>query len=180
MKKLFSLGIVIMLLSLHGFGQDRVFGKFLGSINSVKLAGSSMYRGYEKQVEIIEVSTNGQNQNTTVNFKFSPCPASADFLAHTQTGKNIAKGEITVIEKPGADAGANKIKYKIYFEDAAVISCNDSRACTNVMATTVTLKPQRICWIYYNYDAAGKLLNSTSNGFDAKTGQAWTVTPPNF
>jgi hypothetical protein len=180
MKKLFSLSILMMLLSLHGFGQDRSFGKFLGSINPVKFAGSSTYKGYEKQVEIIEVSTNGQNKNTTVNFKFSPCPASADFLAHTQTGQNISKGEITVIEKPSAVVGINKIKYKIYFEDAAVISCNDSRACNNVTATTVAIKPQRVCWIYYNYDAGRKLLNSTSNGFDAKTGQAWTVIPPNF
>lgn len=180
MKKLFSLSVLIMLLSLHTFGQDRSFGKYLGSINAVRFNGSSTYKGYEKQVEIIEVSTNGQNRNTTVNFKFSPCPASADFLAHAQTDKNISKGEITIIEKPSAEAGINKIKYKIYFEDAAVISCNDSRACNNVTATTVTIKPQRVCWIYYNYDAGGKLLNSTSNGFDAKTGQAWTVTPPNF
>ncbi len=54
------------------------------------------------------------------------------------------------------------------------------RECTNVTATTVAIKPQRVCWIYYNNDAAGKLLNSTSNGFAAKTSQAWTVTPPNF
>lgn len=180
MKKTVTFFMLSMLLSLHGISQDKIFGKFLGSINAVKFTGSSTYKGYEKQVEIIEVSTNGQNRNTTVNFKFSPCPASADFLAHVQSGKSISKGEITVIEKPSATVGINKIKYKIYFEDAAVVSCNEGSACTNVTATTVSIKPQRVCWIYYNYDAGGKLLNSTTNGFDAKTGQIWTVTPPNF
>jgi hypothetical protein len=180
MKKLLTLFILSTFLSFHGFSQNLNYGKFLGSINPVKFVGSSTAKMYEKQVEIIEVTTKGQNQNTTVDFKFSPCSASADFLAHTQTGKNIAQGQVDVLEKNPYNQGYNRIKYKIYFEDAKALSCNDTRACNNVMATTVSLRPQRICWVYYNYDINGKLLNSTSNGFDAKTGQTWTVTPPNF
>ncbi|MBS1509551.1 MAG: hypothetical protein JST86_01825 [Bacteroidetes bacterium] len=180
MKKLLSVSIPALLLSFYGFSQNTNFGKFLGSINPAKFIGSSVYKGYEKQVEIIEVTTNGQNQNTTVNFKFSPCSASADFLAHTQLGKNIVQGEIDVMEKNPNNPSFSRIKYKMYFEDARVLSCSDTRACNNLMATTVSLKPLRICWVYYNYDVNGKLLNSTSNGFDAKTGQSWTVTPPNF
>ena len=180
MKKGLSIIMASILFSFYGNSQNLTFGKFLGSINPTKFVGNSTYRMYEKQVEIIEVSTNGQNQNTTVNFKFSPCSASADFIAHTQIGKNINQGQIDVLEKNPYNQGYNKIKYKIYFENAQVITCNDTRACSNVMATTVSLKPQRICWVYYKYDINGKLLNSTTNGFDSKTGQPWSVTVPNF
>lgn len=180
MKKYQTFFLICLIFSYPGFSQGLTFGKFLGSINPAKFSGNSTVKLYEKQVEIIEVTTNGQNQNTSVNFKFSPCAASTDFLAHTQLGKNIIQAQIDVLEKIPNNAAFNRIKYKIYFENASVLSCNDTRACNNVMATTVSLKPQRICWIYYNYDVNGKLLNSTSNGFDAKTGQTWTVTPPNF
>lgn len=180
MKKILTISLLCMLFSFYGFSQGLTFGKFLGSISPTKFVGNSTYRGYEKQVEIIEVTTNGQNQNTTVNFKFSPCSASADFLAHTQLGKNIMQAQIDVLEKVPNNPAYNRIKYKIYFEDAKINACTDTRACNNVMATSVSLKPQRICWVYYNYDVNGKLLNSTSNGFDAKSGQAWTVIPPNF
>ena len=180
MKKLLSLVIFSMLLSYHGFSQNLNYGKFLGSISPTKFVGNSTYKGYEKQVEIIEVTTNGQNQNTTVNFKFSPCSASADFLAHAQLGKIIVKDQIDVFEKNPYNQAFNRIKYKIYFEDAKMISCNDTRACNNEMATTVSLRPVRICWVYYNYDPSGKGSGITSNGFDTKSGQSWTVTPPNF
>lgn len=180
MKKSLLLSAFFLLLVFHGFSQNLNFAKFSGSINSTKFVGNSTTKGYEKQVEIIEVTTNGQNQNTTVNFKFSPCSASADFLAHTQLGKTISKGEIDVLEKNPNNPVFSRIKYKMYFEDSRMVSCNDTRSCNNVMATTVVLKPQRICWIYYNYEPSGKVSGITSNGFDAKSGQAWTVTPPDF
>lgn len=181
MKKIVTLATLLMLWSLSVFSQDNSYGKFLGSINPTKFVGNSLYRGYEKQVEIIEVTTNGQNQNTTLNFKFSPCSASADFLAHTQLAKPIYKGLITVMEKNPFNPSYARMKYQIYFEDAVMVSCSDTRACNSVMATSVNLKPQRICWIYYNYEpASGKALGTTTNGFDCKSGQSWTVTPPNF
>lgn len=181
MKKLVTLSVLYTLLSFHGFAQDLNFGKFLGSINPVKFVGNSTVKLYEKQVEIIEVITNGQNQNTTITFKFSPCPASADFLAHAQLAKPISKGLITVMEKNPFNPSYTRMKYQIYFEDATMVSCSDTRACNNVMTTSVNLRPLRICWIYYNYDAAsGKSMGTTINGFDSKSGQAWTVTPPNF
>lgn len=180
MKKQLTLSVISILFSFYGFSQDLTFGKFLGSINTTKFVGSSVYKGYEKQVEINEVSTNGQNQNTTVTFKFLPCSASADFLAHTQLGKNIVQGQIDVLEKIPYNQAFKRIKYKIYFEDARMVTCNDTRSCNGSMATTITLKPQRICWIYYTYDANGKLLSVNSNGIDIRTGQAWAITPPNF
>lgn len=181
MKKLFSLAMLMMMLSSAAFCQDKSYGKFLGSISTAKFVGNSMVRLYEKQVELIEVTSNGQNQNTTLNFKFSPCSASADFLAHTQSSKPIQNGLITVMEKNPFSPSYTRMKYQIYFEDASMVSCSDTRACNNVMATSVNLKPQRICWIYYNYEAAsGKSMGTTTNGFDSKSGQSWSVTPPNF
>ena len=181
MKKISTLAMLSMLLSFNVFSQDNNDGKFLGSINPTKFVGNSTYRGYEKQLEIIEVTTIGQNQNTTLSFKFSPCSASADFLAHAQLAKPISKGFITVTEKNPYNPSYTRLKYQIYFEDASMVSCSDSRACNNLTATTVAVKPQRICWVYYNYEvASGKLLGTTTNGFDSKSGQVWTVTPPNF
>lgn len=180
MKKLLSTVAFTLAVSLTCLAQDMTFGKFLGSINSTRLVGSSKYKGYEKQVEIIEAVTSGQNRSTTISFKFNPCSASADFMAHAQTGKQIDKGLISVLAKPDAQVGINHIKYQVYFENAAVVSCNDTQACTGAMATTVLLKPQRICWIYYNYDKSGKPLPVTSNGFDLKSGQSWTIAPPDF
>lgn len=180
MKKVASLIVLSLLFSFKGYSQEITLGKFLGSINPTKFVGTSTYKLYEKQVELVELNTTGQNRSTSVSFKFNPCAASGDFMAHTQSGKLISKGEITIIEKPSATVGINQIKYKVYFEDATVVSCNDSKACNNNMATTVTLKPQRICWIYYNYDKNGKVLGTSTNGFDLKSGQPWTVTPPNF
>lgn len=177
MKKILSLFIVFMFLSFHGFSQDVNLGKFLGSISPNKFVGNSKYKLYEKQVEIIEVTTSGKSQSSTVTFKFNPCSASADFLAHIQVRQNISKGQITTIEKPSSQVGINHIKQIIYFEDATIISCNDTRACDGNMATTVVLKPQRICWTYYVYDANGKLTSITSNGFDLRNGQSWTTTP---
>ncbi len=180
MKKILSFIAVSLLLSYYCYSQEITLGKFLGSISPAKFVGTSPYKLYERQVELIEFNTTGQNRSTSLSFKFSPCAASSDFMVHTQSGKFISKGEITIIEKPSVTVGINYIKYKVYFEDASVVSSSDARACNNNMATTVTLKPQRICWIYYNYDKNGKLLNTTTNGFDLKSGQPWTVTPPNF
>lgn len=180
MKKILSLATFLLTVAVTSVAQDLTFGKFLGSINSNKFVGSSKYRLYEKQVEIIEVTTSGQNRSTTVSFKFNPCSVSADFMAHAQTGKQIDKGLITVLTQPNAQVGINHIKYQVYFEYASVVSCNDTQACNSAMATTVTLKPQRICWIHYNYDVSGKPLPVTTNGFDLKSGQSWTITPPNF
>jgi hypothetical protein len=180
MKKSLFLSSFFLLFIFRVSAQSTNYGKFLGSISSTKFVGNSTYRGYEKQVEIIEVTTNGQNQNTTVNFKFSPCAASADFLAHTQLAKSITQGQIDVFEKNPYNQAFNRIKYKVYFEEARMNTCTDARGCNNVMATSVSLRPQRICWIYYNYDVSGKLSGISSNGFDLKTGQPWTVTPPNF
>lgn len=180
MKKLLTLSVLSILFSFYGFSQDITFGKFLGSINTTKFVGSSTYKGYEKQVEVIEATTTGQKQATTLEIKFNPCAASVDFLTHTQLGKNIVQGQIDVLEKVPYNQAFNRIKYKIYFEVASIVSCNDTRACNGSTATTVTLKPQRICWIYYTYDVNGKLLSVNSNGIDIRTGQAWAVTPPNF
>lgn len=180
MKKALSLVLFTLAFTLTGFSQNLTLGKFLGGINPTKFMGNSRYKLYEKQVEIIEVTTSGQNQATTVSFKFNSCPASADFIAHTQVRKLLDKGLITVIATPDAQVGINHIKYQIYFESTAVVSCTDTQACNGSMATTVVLRPQRICWIYYNYDKSGKQLPTTTNGFDSKSGQSWTITPPNF
>lgn len=169
---------LFLLYASAALSQDLMFGKFLGSINPVKFTGNSKYKLYEKQVEVIEYNTTGQNQNTTINLKFSPCPASADFLAALQTAKNILNGQVTVLQD--TKTSFNKIKYIIYFEDAKVLSCNEAQACDRSLSTTVQLKPSKVCWVYYNYDLSGKLLNTTTNGFDTKNGQSWAVTPPNF
>ena len=180
MKRLLSILTLTLSVSLTCLAQDMTFGKFLGSINPTKFVGNSTYKLYEKQVEVIEVATAGQSRSTTVTIKFSSCPASADFLAHAQTGKNISKGLIAVVAQPSAEFGINHIKNQLYFEDATVVSCTDTQACNGAMATTVVLRPQRICWFYYNYDKSGKPLPVTTNGLDLKSGQSWTITAPNF
>jgi len=180
MKKLLSITAFLLLIYITGFSQDKNFGKFLGSQSPNKFVGTSMYRFYEKQIEIVEVTTAGQNQTTTVTIKFDPCQASADFLANQQSGGLIKNGEIATISRD-PNLPPNAVKVRMYFEDATIISCTSTQACNGAMATTVQLKPARICWIYNNYDKAnGKLLNTTSIGFDTKSGKPWTVTPPNF
>jgi hypothetical protein len=181
MKKRNLVVVVLMVVTTSVFAQDLTFGKFLGSNSPTKFIGNAAYRGYEQQVEIIEVTTSGQSRGTTVTLKFSPCSASADFITHTQLGKIISKGQVEILERNPASPAFNRIKYKIYFEDARINSCTDTKACNNQMATTVTLNPQRICWLYYNYDqTSGKMSGTTTNGFDLKSGQSWTVTPPAF
>lgn len=180
MKKTLIISLLSLLFASQAFSQDLTFGKFLGTINPTKFIGKSTYKLYEKQVEIIEAVTAGQNRSTTITIKFSSCPASADFIAHTQTGKLLDKALISTITKPSQEVGINQIKQQIYFENATVISCSDTQACNGTMATTVVLRPERICWIYQNYDRSGKALPPTTNGFDLKSGQTWTVTPSNF
>ena len=179
MRKALFLSIICLLVWIGSFSQDLILGKFLGGITNMRLIGTSRYKLYEKQVEMVELNTSGQSRSTTLSFKFNPCAASADFMAHAQTGTLMSKGDITILEKPNATVGINLIKYKVYFEDAVVVSCNDTQACNNTMATTVVLKPQRICWVYYNYDGNGKA-TTTSNGYDLKSGQSWVVAIPNF
>jgi|GEM_PF-2983344 len=180
MKKTLSIVALALIISLNCFSQDQTFGKFLGSIHPNKFVGNSKYKLYEKQVEIIEVTTSGQSRSTTITIKFSSCPGSADFMAHAQTGKALEKGLISVVAPPSQLYGINHVKNQIYFENAIVVSCNDTQACNGAMATTVVLKPQRVCWIYSNYDKNGKLLPVTANGFDLKSGQPWTTTVPTF
>jgi hypothetical protein len=181
MKKRFSITALTLVVSVTCFAQDLTFGKFLGSNSPTKFMGNAAYRGYEQQVEIIEVTTSAQSRGTTVSLKFSPCSASADFITHTQLGKLISKGQVEILEKNPSNPAFNRVKYKIYFEDASISSCTDTKACNNQMATTVILNPQRICWLYYNYDlTSGKMSGTTTNGFDLKSGQSWTVTPPAF
>ena len=84
MKKRFSITALTLVVSVTCFAQDLTFGKFLGSNSPTKFIGNAAYRGYEQQVEIIEVTTSGQSRGTTVTLKFSPCSASADFITHTQ------------------------------------------------------------------------------------------------
>lgn len=180
MKNILSTAVFILAASLTCVAQDITFGKFLGSINANKLVGTSSYKLYEKQVEIIEATTSAESRSTTVTIKFSPCPASADFMAHAQTRNPITKGLVSVIANPSAELGINHIRNQLYFEDATLVSCAETQACNGTSATTVVLRPQRICWIYYKYDKNGKALPVTTNGFDLKSGQSWTVTPPNF
>lgn len=180
MKKLLSISALLLLISITGFSQDKNFGKFLGSQSPNKFVGTSMYRFYEKQIEIVEVTTAGQNQTTTVTIKFDPCQASTDFLANQQSGGLIKNGEIATISRD-PNLPVNTVKVRMYFEDATIISCTSTQACNGSMATTVQLKPARICWIYNNYDkASAKFINTTTTGFNTKSGQPWTVTPPNF
>lgn len=178
MKKLFSIPALLMFISITGFSQNKTFGKFLGSQSPNKFIGNSMYKGYEKQINVVEVTTAGQNQSTTITIKFDPCQASTDFLANAQSRGLIKNGDITTLFND-PNLPVNAVKGRIYFEDATIISCTTTQACNGAMATTVQLKPQRICWIYNNY-SSGKLLNTTNSGFDAKSGQPWSVTPPNF
>ncbi len=181
MKKIILIAVCTLAIALPGMAQDLMFGKFLGSINPTNFTGNAAFRGYEKQVEITELLANTQNRSTTISVKFSPSPASAEFLVHAQLDKRILKGQLEVLEKNATNPALSRVKYKLYFEDATVVSCTDSSADNKSLSTTVVLKPQRISWIYYTYDAlSGKATGTTTHGFDLKSGESWTVTPSGF
>jgi type VI protein secretion system component Hcp len=165
MKKIFLsllLAIPVMIMAQKSTTED--FGKFTNAAGTL-IKGSSMTRGFERQIIVENLVAASTNNNTSVKFSIPTDAATGEFRNTLNNGQRLKTGEI-VVTATTADRRVNK--YKITMEDIAVISCEDKNGMTQL-----ALDATRIGWTYYTSDRSGKQTISSKSGWDAAKKRAW-------
>ncbi|WP_276483154.1 type VI secretion system tube protein Hcp [Paraflavitalea pollutisoli] len=157
---------LLLWLPAAAFSQrDKSFGKFTNA-DGATVKGSSQARGYERQIEVYNLSASSANNNTTVAFSMPVSPATAAFRDAANSNKPLRTGEIVVLVPAG---DVEKLSYKINLEEVVVVECVD-----NNNITKVQLRATRIGWTYYSTSIIGSTTVATKTGWDAGAKKAWS------
>lgn len=164
--KLKNMVWMLILLPVAAFSQrDKAFAKFTAG-DGVTVKGSSLARGYERQIEVYNLNASSANNNTTVTFSMPISAASGAFRNAANSNSPLRTGEIVVLAPVG---DVEKVTYKIVMEEAVVVECEDAN---NI--TKVKLRATRIGWVYYSTSVKGATTVSSKSGWDAAAKKAWT------
>jgi len=161
-----TLFVFLLLLPLTALAQRTDnFGKFVNSDGAI-IKGTSMTKGFEKQIEVNNLVASSAGNNTTIRFSMPTGTASAAFHNLINTKLRLRSGEIIVtsmkIDRRITD-------YKISMENISVEECTDSDG-----NTLVQLKATRIGWTYYStVNKSGATTVSSKSGWDAETQRPW-------
>lgn len=161
MKSLF----LALLFPVVAFGQrTESFGKFTGP-EGTAIRGTSVARGFERQLEIKNIVGTAAGNNTTISFEIPNSEAAAAFRNIVNTKQRLRSGEIQVMQ-----LGEKRVlDYKIVMQDIAVEECVDAEGVSKLKVTA-----GRIGWIYYTTDRRGKAMISSKSGWDAAAQNVWT------
>ncbi|MCG2618010.1 type VI secretion system tube protein Hcp [Terrimonas sp. NA20] len=166
MKKIIlSLLIIAPLMLMAQRSSTEDFGKFTNA-EGAAIKGSSLARGFERQIEVDNLVAASTNNNTSLSFSMPAGAATNEFRNALNNGKKLKSGEIVVTV---LSADRRITKHKINMEDITVLSCEDKNG-----NTLLTLDATRIGWTYYTSDRSGKQTISSKSGWDAAKKQAWT------
>ncbi len=158
------LAIPVLVIAQRTTTED--FGRFTNAAGAV-IKGSSVTRGFERQIIIENLVAASTNNNTSVKLSIPTDAAVNEFRNALNNGQRLKSGEI-IVTAITADRRINK--YKINMEDIAVLSCEDKGG-----NTMLTLDAARIGWTYYaNDQRSGKQTVSSKIGWDAAKKRAWT------
>ncbi|MGN6419191.1 MAG: hypothetical protein ACTHMC_16955 [Pseudobacter sp.] len=161
MKSLF----ILLLLPFAAFSQQvENFGKFK-SAEGVQISGTSLAKGYEKQLEVNNLKGTPAGNNTTLRFEIPTSPATAQFRNALNSGKKLPTGEI-IVTVPGE---RRTLDHRIIMQDIEVVQCSDGNG-----NTQLELKAGRIGWVYYTTDKRGKSKVSSKAGWDLAANDTWT------
>ncbi|MET0461889.1 MAG: hypothetical protein ABW007_02000 [Chitinophagaceae bacterium] len=165
-KVILSLLLIVPVLLMAQRSTTEDFGKFTNADGAV-IKGSSLVRGFERQIEVENLVAASTNNNTTVKFSMPSGAATNEFRNALNNGRKLRSGEI-IVTVIASDRRVTK--HKINLEDISVLSCEDRAG-----NTLVTLDATRIGWTYYvNDQRSGKQTVSSKSGWDAAKKQAWT------
>jgi type VI protein secretion system component Hcp len=165
-KVILSLLLIVPVLLMAQRSITEDFGKFTNA-DGVVIKGSSMVRGFEKQIEVQNLAAASTNNNTAVKFSMPSGAAANEFRNALNNGKKLRSGEIIVT---AISADRRITMHKINMEEISVLSCEDRGG-----LTSLTLDATRIGWTYYaNDQRSGKQTISSKSGWDAAKKQAWT------
>ena len=158
---------LLCFLPALAFGQHTEnFGKFTNA-DGVLIKGSSMARGYERQIEITNLVANSSGNNTVITFSIPQDASSAVFRGIINTKYRLRTGEIVVLK---TTADRKVLTQKINLANIAVTSCVDRNGMTEV-----TLNAGKIGWTYYAATRSGATTVSSKTGWDAENNTAWTA-----
>lgn len=162
-----TLFVFLLLLPLATWAQrNESFGKFVNSDGAV-IKGTSLARGFERQIEVNNLVASSANNNTTIRFSMPVGTASAAFRGLINTKLRLRSGEIIVT---ATKADRRITEYKISMENISVEECTDSEG-----NTLVQLKATRIGWTYYStVTKSGMTTVSSKSGWDAEAQRPWT------
>lgn len=161
MKSLF----LLLFLPFAAFSQQvENFGKFKSAEGAV-ISGTSLAKGYEKQLEVNNLKGTPAGNNTTLRFEIPTSPATAHFRNALNSGKKLPNGEI-VVTVPGE---RRALDHKIIMQDIEVVQCSDGNG-----TTALELKAVKIGWVYYTTDKRGKAKISSKAGWDLAANDTWT------
>lgn len=161
MKTLF----LLLLLPFGAFSQQvENFGKFK-SAEGASISGTSLAKGYEKQLEVNNLKGTPAGNNTTLRFEIPTSPATAHFRNALNAGKKLPNGEIAVTI-PGE---RRTLDHRIIMQDIEVIRCSDENG-----NTQLEIKAGKIGWVYYTTDRRGKAMISSKAGWDVAANDTWT------
>lgn len=162
---LMKLLLFALLLPVICFGQrHESFGKFSAPDGTI-IRGTSMVKGFEKQLEVSNLVGTPAGNNTTVRFRVPTGEAAGILRNLMNTKSRLRSGEISVTV-PGEKRTTD---YRIILQDIAVEECVEAEG-----MTTLQLKAGRIGWIYYTTDRRGKTIISSKSGWDESTKDVWT------
>lgn len=157
--------LFILLLPFAAFSQQAEnFGKFK-SAEGVNISGTSLARGYEKQLEVLNLKGTPAGNNTTVRFEIPTTAATAHFRNALNTGNKLPNGEI-VVTIPGE---RRVLDHRIIMQHIEVVECSDANG-----KTQLELKAGKIGWVYYTTDKRGKAIISSKAGWDVEAKDTWT------
>ena len=166
-KLLFSL----LLLPTIGFSQKNFTYLSLKSTAGQLIKGSSVAKGFERQIETTTFQSNSATNDTRISFTMPAGSASGELRASISTKQALPKGEVTVTTMSSHQP---VIIYKINMENIRVESCDDIQNSNGEMVTQVVLRALRIGWTYYTIDRRGVLTVASKSGWDAEKSQGWT------
>jgi hypothetical protein len=150
--------------------QQEIYGLF-NSPDNAAIRGSSVARGYERQVEITEIRTNAGAKSSTVKFVMRSSTATAAFRDAMQQHRSLVAGTVTVTS---IKSDRRTIDYKVIMQGMKVESCSE-KTVSGESVVEVTLIATRIGWMYYSNSLKGGNTISSKTGWDFSTQKEWTA-----
>jgi len=160
--------LLLLLLPLTTLAQKNTesFGKFINTDGSL-IKGTSMVKGYERQIEAHSLISNSSTNSTVLRFAMPISGATGTLRSFINAKQRLPKAEIVVTY---LSTDRRLLQYKIYMENIAVEECTDADG-----FTTIQLNATRIGWTYYNdLSRSSTQTIASKTGWNAETNTSWT------
>jgi len=162
MRKIFFFLVIIPAIS---FAQRQETYAKLINASGMQIKGDAVTKGFERWI-IALTNSNGGKNNTEVTFTMNISGACADLRNANINGEILQKSELTTTQT--SRDGRMPVVKNIKMEGIKVISYSESGT-----EASVTLRANRIGWIYYQQSTKGTWTVANKTSYDASTGGIW-------